>query len=86
MGKYEILPQGWLQLSAKHVGARDAQKGDELEDYIVCDAGFEKKFKFNGLNYNLNLFVNNVTGTNYQEISGYSMPKYVWGFMMGLEF
>lgn len=84
--EYEILPQGWLQVSAKYVGARDAQKGSELEDYIVCDAGFEKKFKFNGLNYTLNLFVNNLTGTNYQEISGYSMSKQVWGFMMGLEF
>jgi iron complex outermembrane receptor protein len=86
MGKYEIIPEGWLQVSAKYVGARGTQKGGELEDYIVCDAGFEKKFKFGGLEYSTNVFVNNFTGSNYQEISGYSMPKQVWGLMMGVKF
>ncbi len=86
MGKYEIIPEGWLQLSAKYVGARGAQKGSELDAYVVCDAGFEKKFKYGGQAYSMNLFVNNFTGTNYQEISGYTMPKYVWGLMMGIEF
>lgn len=86
MGKYEIVPQGWLQLSARYVGSRDAQKGSELDDYIVCDAGFEKKFSVENLNYSLSLFVNNITGTTYQEISGYEMPKHVWGFMVGLEY
>lgn len=83
---YEIIPRGWLQLSARFVGSRDAQKGAELDDYAVCDLGFRKQLAINGLDYDLNLFVNNVTGTRYEEISGYPMPRYVWGLSMAVNF
>jgi iron complex outermembrane receptor protein len=32
------------------------------------------------------LFCSNVTGNDYEEISGYEMPKYVWGFHLGVKF
>jgi len=83
---YEVVPKGWLQVSARYVGSRGSQKGTELEDYLVCDIGFRKKLTYQGLDYDLNLYLDNATGTRYEEISGYPMPRYVWGVTMGVKF
>lgn len=86
LARYNVWEDGWLQLSSRYVGDRDAQKGAELDDYITLDIGFEQKFKFDGMDYMANLFCSNVTGTSYEEVSGYEMPKYVWGFQLGCKF
>ncbi len=57
-----------------------------LDDYITVDLGLEQTFRWHGMEYNASLFMGNVTGTNYQEQSGYAMPKYVWGFQVGARF
>ncbi len=86
LARYNAWEDGWLQLSSRYVGGRDAQKGAELDDYITLDVGFEQTFKFDGLEYMAQAFVSNVTGTNYEEQAGYEMPKYVWGFQIGFKF
>lgn len=86
LARYNVWEDGWLQLSSRYVGGRDAQRGEKLDDYITLDVGFEQMFKFDGLDWMANFFCNNVTGRSYEEISGYEMPKYVWGVQVGLKF
>ena len=86
LASWEIIPKGWVQVSSRYVGSRGSQKGGNPDAYIVCDLGFKKKLNLAGLDYDLNFFVNNVTGTNYEEISGYPMPKQVWGVSMAVNF
>lgn len=83
---YKVWPDAWLQLSSRYVGNRDTQRGQKLDDYVTVDLGFEQTFKFRGTGYTAAFYVNNLTGTDYQEISGYDMPKYVWGFQLGVKF
>jgi len=86
LARYNVWSDGWLQLSSRYVGDRDTQRGEELDDYITVDVGFEQDFKYDGQEYMAKLFCSNVTGTDYEEISGYEMPKYVWGFQLGMKF
>lgn len=86
LARYNVWNDGWLQLSARYVGERDAQKGIKLDDYITADLGLEQKFEFQGVEYMAGAYVNNVTGTDYQEQAGYEMPKYVWGLKVGARF
>ena len=86
LAHYNVWEDGWLQVSSRYVGGRDAQKGADLDDYITLDLGFRQTFEFNGLDCEANLFCSNVTGTDYEEISGYEMPKYVWGAQLGFKF
>ncbi len=86
LAQYRIWENGYFLLSFRYVGSRDAQKGTSLDDYATVDIGFEQSFKLYGLEYTAKAFVNNVTGTDYEEISGYEMPKYVWGFQLGIRF
>lgn len=86
MARYSVWRDGWLQLNSRYVYDRGTQRAGELDDYITLDVGFEQKFKFDGTEYMANLFCSNVTGANYEEVSGYEMPKYVWGFQIGAKF
>jgi len=86
MARYNVWEDGWLQLNSRYVYERKTQRGETLDDYITLDVGFEQKFKFDGMEYMAGCFCSNVTGTDYQEISGYKMPKYVWGFQVGAKF
>lgn len=86
LGRYMVWQDGWLQLSSRFVDERKSQKDTELDDYITVDLGFEQKFKFDGLEYLAAVFVNNLTGTTYEEQAGYEMPKHVWGFQIGINF
>jgi len=86
LSRYNIWNDGWLQLSGRYVGKRDAQKGKELDDYITVDMGFEQKFKIRDMKYTASVSVSNLTGTSYEEQSGYEMPKHVWGIQIGAEF
>jgi len=38
------------------------------------------------MKYVVSIFCNNVTGEDYEEIAGYEMPEYVWGFQVGVKF
>jgi len=86
LARYKVWEGGWFQLSSRYVGTRNAQKGSKLDDYITADVGFEQEFKFHGMDYTAKVFVNNVTGADYEEIAGYEMPKYLWGFQFGVKF
>ena len=86
LARYMVWKDGWLQLTSRFVDERKVQKGGELDDYITLDVGFEQTFQYDGRQYTAQAFVGNVTGTNYEEVSGYEMPKYVWGFQLGFKF
>ncbi|VBB41523.1 TonB-dependent receptor (fragment) [uncultured Desulfatiglans sp.] len=86
LARYNVWEDGWFQLSSRYVYKREAQKGTVLDDYITLDLGFEQTFRFQGMEYTASVFMGNVTGTDYQEQSGYFMPKYVWGFQIGARF
>ena len=86
LARYMVWKDGWLQVSSRFVDEREAQKGEELDAYAILDVGFEQKFNFNGLEYTAKAFVNNLTGTSYQEQAGYTMPMQVWGFQVGVSF
>jgi len=86
LARFRVWENGWFLLSSRYVSSREAQKGSKLDDYITADVGFEQSFKFHDLDYTIKTFINNVTGTDYEEIAGYKMPKYVWGFQLGVKF
>ena len=73
-------------MSSRYVGGRDTQRGMDSDDYVTVDLGFEQSFDFRGTKYTAELYINNLTGTDYQEVAGYDMPKYVWGFQVGVKF
>jgi outer membrane receptor protein involved in Fe transport len=86
LGQYQVWDNGWLIASARYVGKREAQKDETLGDYATLDVGFEQDMTIGGLLYNLKLSCNNITGTDYQEQAGYSMPSQVYAVEMGLKF
>ncbi|MBN2123579.1 MAG: TonB-dependent receptor [Deltaproteobacteria bacterium] len=86
LARYNVWKDGWFQASSRYVYERDAQKGEVLDDYITLDLGFEQAFTYQGMKYSAEAFIGNVTGTDYQEQSGYDMPKYVWGLQFGVKF
>lgn len=90
-GAYQILKNGQLRFTVKYVGDRKAQKsvsGEriKLTDYIVTDAEYEHTLKVNNMNLSLGIFVNNLTRTTYQELSGYKMPKQIVGINLRIKF
>jgi hypothetical protein len=86
LARYMVWQDGWFQLTSQYVDERKAQQDEDLDEYITVDAGFEQGFKYDGMKYTAKAFVGNVTGTTYEEVSGYEMPKYVWGFQVGCKF
>lgn len=86
LARYNVWEGGWFQLSSRYVYEREAQKGTILDDYITLDLGLEQTFRFQGMEYTASFFMGNVTGTDYQEQSGYTMPKYFWGMQLGARF
>ena len=86
LARYRVWENGWFLLSFRYVGSRKAQKGSRLDDYATVDVGFEQNFEFHGLEYTAKTFINNMTGTDYEEIAGYEMPEYLWGFQLSVKF
>jgi outer membrane receptor protein involved in Fe transport len=86
LARYMVWQDGWFQLTSQYVGVRKAQRDEDLDEYVTMDVGFEQGFKYDGMKYTAKAFVGNVTGTTYEEVSGYEMPKYVWGFQVGCKF
>lgn len=91
LSSYRIVKDGWLRLSARYVGERKAQKLEDgkqhtLDSYATLDIGCEQNFKLKGVNFGLGAFVNNVTGTNYQEIAGFDMPRQIYGVKLSCKF
>ncbi len=86
LARYKVWKEGWLQASSRFVDERKAQKGKELDAYATLDLGFEQKFIFDKTQYSAGIFVNNATGTVYQEQAGYEMPRQVWGMQLGAQF
>ena len=86
LGRYRVWTDGWLLLAARYVDERKAQKGETLDEYITVDVGFEQTFRYDGLEYMASAYLNNATGTEYQEQAGFEMPEYVWGFQVGVKF
>ena len=55
-------------------------------DKIHGSLNKQQTFEYGGSEWTAKAYVGNVTGTGYEEISGYEMPKYVWGFQLGVKF
>jgi iron complex outermembrane receptor protein len=86
LGRYEAWKDGFLQLSGRIVGERQAQKGETLDAYMVFDAGIEQRFKLGSVDYSAGLYVSNLLGESYQEIAGYDMPRQVYGLRLSAKF
>lgn len=68
------------------LGDRGFQQNSELDNYLVCDLGFSKTLTLGGLDYDLKLSMNNVTGEDDEKVAGYPMPGHVWGMSLGVRF
>ena len=88
MGRFRVWQDGWLQANFRFLGARNVQQQSEgrLKAYATLDLGFEQKFRFWHQELTLNAFANNLTGTRYQEIQGFYMPRQTYGFTIGTKF
>ena len=86
LGRYELWQDGFLQVSGRYLGERDAQKGETLDAYFVVDAGLEQRLYLPGLELTANLYVSNALGEEYQEQAGYQMPRQVVGFRLSAKF
>jgi len=84
--RYMPWQDGWVELSSRYVDTRDAQKGTELDSYVTFDLGFEQTFRVGEVDYELKAYCGNIAGANYQEQTGYSMPRQVWGLQLGFKF
>lgn len=86
LGRYELWDNGFLQLSGRWVGEREAQKGDSLDAYLVVDAGFEQRLDLGSFKLTAGVYVSNLFDEDYQEQSGYEMPGQVYGIRLKAEF
>ncbi len=88
MGRVKIWEDGWFQADVRFFSARGVQKQGvgKLGSYATLDLGLEQKFSFWRQELTLNAFVANLTGTRYQEIQGYYMPRQTFGFTIGTKF
>ena len=86
LGRYEAWKDGFLQLSGRFVGERDAQKGSTLDAYFVVDAGIEQRFHLKDVDLSIAGYVSNLLGEDYQEQAGYEMPGQVFGLRMSVRF
>lgn len=88
MGRFRVWEDGWLQANLRCIGARNVQKQAEgsLHAFATLDLGFEQKFRFWRQELTLNVFANNLTGSRYQEIQGYYMPRQTYGFTIRTKF
>ena len=86
LGRYEAWKDGFLQLSGRFVGERDAQKGSTLDAYFVVDAGIEQRFHLEHVDLSIAGYVSNLLGEDYQEQAGYEMPGQVFGLRMSVRF
>lgn len=86
LGSYRLWKEGWFRFSSRYVGERKAQKGEKLDEHVTIDLGFEQKFRFGQTEYSAGIYLNNATGTSYQEQAGYEMPKHVWGFQISMNY
>ncbi len=83
---YKVWEGGWFQLSSRYVDARESQGGQSMDPYITADVAFGQEFNYNHHKYMASIYCNNVTGTEYEEISGYETPEFVWGVQVGVKF
>ncbi len=86
IGRVRCWEDGWLQIDARFISARHSQKGPRLGSYALLNLGFEQKFRFWQQELTLTAFGNNLTGTKYQEIQGYYMPRQTFGVTIGTKF
>ena len=86
LARYEVWKDGFLQLSGRFVGERQAQKGETLDAYTVWDAGIEQLFSVGGVDFTAAFYVSNLLGEEYQEIAGYDMPRQVYGLRLSAKF
>ena len=88
MGRVKVWEDGWLQTDLRFIGARNVQQQAQgkLDAYAILNVGFEQKFRFWHQEMTLNAFANNLTGTRYQEIQGFYMPRQTFGFTIGTKF
>ncbi len=86
LGRYQIWKDGFLQLSGRFMGERQAQKGETLDAYLVLDAGLEQRFHLGGVEFSAGAYVNNLLGEEYQEQAGYQMPRQVYGLRLSARF
>jgi outer membrane receptor protein involved in Fe transport len=86
VSRYRVWNDGWLQADARFISARSSQRGPRLGDYAVLNLGFEQKFRFWQQELTLNVFGNNLTGTRYQEMQGFYMPRQTFGVTVGTKF
>jgi outer membrane receptor protein involved in Fe transport len=88
MGRVKVWQGGWLQADVRFISARNVQQQAQgaLAAYATLDLGFEQKFNFWHQELTLNAFAANLTGTRYQEIQGFYMPRQTFGFTLGTKF
>ncbi len=86
LGRYEAWKDGFIQLSGRYVGERQAQKGETLDAYVVLDAGLEQRFKLGLMEFTAGAYVSNLLGEEYQEQAGYQMPRQVYGVRLAAKF
>jgi len=88
MGRVKVWEDGWLQADMRFISARQAQKdaGGDLAAYALLNLGFEQKFRAWRQELTLTAFANNLTGTRYQEIQGFYMPRQTFGVTLGTKF
>jgi outer membrane receptor protein involved in Fe transport len=86
ISRVRLWEEGWLQVDARLISDRKSQKGPRLGAYGLLNLGFEQKLKFWQQELTLNVFGNNLTGTRYQEIQGYYMPRQTFGLTIGTKF
>lgn len=88
MGRVRVWEDGWLQADVRFISARNAQKqaGGNLAAYATLNLGFEQKFRFWQQELTVNAFAANLTGSRYQEIQGYYMPRQTFGLTVRTKF
>ncbi len=74
------LKKGWLLTSDLYYnGTGGTQGGGTLPQYFVADVGVDKILAGH---LKLSFFVNNVTGTKYEQVFGYPMPRQTYGIRL----
>jgi outer membrane cobalamin receptor len=74
--RYELPLKTRLAADVKFIGERKSEGGFNLNRYATADLSFERNF---AERMTAGFFINNMTGTDYQQVYGYPAPGVTYG-------
>jgi len=82
--RYSLTDSLLLLWDQRYVSERKSETGSTLDDFTTSDVGVQ--YTFYNKKANINVYINNLFGTDYELTYGYPMMRQVYGVTLKLSF